>query len=80
MELGHAYRDQSNLLDAAETHMETVAEACEENVILSTLDEQEVIFVRSKESPESTVFVRESGQRAPAYCAATGLAMLASRP
>ena len=80
MELGHAYRDQSNLLDAAETHMETVAEACEESVFLGMLDEQEVIFVRSKESPKSAVFVRKSGQRAPAYCTATGLAMLAFRP
>lgn len=80
MELGHAFRDQSNLLDAAETHMETLAEACEESVFLGMLDENEIIYVRRKESPKSAIFVRKLGKRAPAYCTATGLAMLAFRP
>ena len=80
MELGHAFRDQSNLLDAAETHMETLAEACEESVFLGVLDEREIIYVRQKTSPKSAVFVRKLGKRAPAYCTATGLAILAFRP
>ena len=80
VELGHAFRDQSNLLDAAETHMETLAEACEESVFLGVLDEREIIYVRQKTSPKSAVFVRKLGKRAPAYCTATGLAMLAFRP
>lgn len=80
MELGHAFREKSNLLDAAESHMETLAEACEESVFLGMLDENEIIYVRRKESPKSAVFVRKLGKRAPAYCTATGLAMLAFRP
>lgn len=80
LELGHAFRDQSNLLDAAETHMGSLAEACEESVFLGMLDEDEIIYVRRKESPKSAVFVRKLGKRAPAYCTATGLAMLAFRP
>lgn len=79
-ELGNAFLDQSDLLDTAETHMERLANACEESVFLGMLDDGEVIYVRRVESPKSAVVVRKLGQRAPVYCTATGLSMLAFLP
>ena len=80
MELGHAFLDQSSLFDAAEKHLERLAERLGESVYLGLLDEEEVLFVRKKESPKSAVLVRKIGQRAPVYCTATGLAIMAFRP
>lgn len=79
-ELGNAFLDQSTLLETAETHMKQLADACEESIFLGMLDEGEVIYVRRVESPKSAVVVRKLGQRAPVYCTATGLSMLAFLP
>lgn len=79
-ELGNAFLNQSTLLETAETHMKRVADACEESIFLGMLDDGEVIYVRRVESPKSAVVVRKLGQRAPVYCTATGLSMLAFLP
>lgn len=79
-ELGGAFLRQSSLYSAAESHMRALAEACGESVFLGVLDEGEVIYVRRMESSKSAVVVRKLGQRAPAYCTATGEAMLAFLP
>ncbi|MFB6273042.1 MAG: IclR family transcriptional regulator [Salinibacter sp.] len=80
MELGNAYRDQSDLLDVAEKHMEALARDCQESVFLGMLDGEEIVYVRQKASRKSAIFVQKLGKRAPVYCTATGLAMLAFRP
>lgn len=79
-ELGNTFLNQSDLLETAETHMERLANACEESVFLGLLDEDEVVYVRRAESPKLAVVVRKVGQRAPVYCTATGLAILAFLP
>lgn len=80
IQLGRAYLDQTDLLAAAENYLKQLADTCGESVFLGMLEEEEVVFVRSEKSPKSAILVRRSGQRAPAYCTATGLAMLAFRP
>lgn len=79
-ELGSAYMDQSDLDSAAVPYMKELAETCEESVFLGMLDEGEVVYVRRMESPRSVMVVRKLGHRAPAYCTATGEAMLAFMP
>ena len=79
-ELGNAFLNQSDLYNAATRRMRRLAEECEESVFLSVLDDGAVVYVRRIESPKSAVVVRKLGQRAPAYCTATGLAMLAFLP
>lgn len=79
-ELGNAFLDQSDLQDAAVNHMKRLAETCGESVFLGVLDQGEVVYVQRVESPKSAVVVRKLGQRAPVYCTATGMALLAFRP
>lgn len=79
-ELGSAYIEQSDIDSAAVTYMKELAETCEESVFLGMLDAGEVVYVRRIESPRSVTVVRKLGHRAPAYCTATGEAMLAYMP
>lgn len=80
IELGRAYLNQTDLLAAAGGYLKRLADTCGESVFLGVLEEEEVVFVRSEKSPKSAILVQRSGQRAPAHCTATGLAMLAFRP
>lgn len=79
-ELGNAFLSQSDVHNAAVRPMRRLAAACEESVFLSVLDEASVVYVRRMENAKSAVVVRKLGQRAPVYCTATGLAMLAFLP
>lgn len=79
-ELGSAYVEQSDLDTAATAYMQDLAEACGESVFLGVLDAGEVVYMRRIESPRSVAVVRKLGHRAPAYCTATGEAMLAFMP
>ncbi len=79
-ELGSAFLEQSDLQDDASPYMQRLADVCGESVFLSVLDGEEVVYVRRMESPKSAVIVRKLGQRAPIYCTATGLSMLAFLP
>lgn len=76
-ELGSAYLDQSDLYTVAVRYMKELAEACKESIFLGVMHGGEVTYVRRMESPESVMAVQKLGQRAPAYCTATGRAMLA---
>lgn len=76
-ELGRAYLNQSDLYKSAIPYMKELADACQESVFLGVLSEGEVTYVRRMESPKSVLAVRKLGQRVPAYCTATGRAMLA---
>lgn len=79
-ELGSAYIEQSDIDSAAISYMKDLAQTCGESVFLGMLDEGEVVYVRRIESPRSVTVVRKLGHRAPAYCTATGEAMLAYMP
>ncbi len=79
-ELGSAYLDQSDLYSMAIPYMKELAETCRESIFLGVMHGGEVTYVRRMESPESVMAVQKLGQRAPAYCTATGRAMLAFMP
>lgn len=79
-ELGSAVMEKSDLDSAAAPFMKTLAERCEESVFLAVREGADVVYVRRMESPNSVMMVRKLGHRAPAYCTATGTAMLAFLP
>ena len=79
-ELGNAYLNQSDFYRLAVPYMSELAETCRGSVFLGILTEGDVTYVRRMESPRSVMAVRKLGQRAPAYCTATGRAMLAFLP
>lgn len=76
-ELGSAYIEQSDLDSVAVAYMKALVDACGETVFLGVLDESEVVYTRRIESPDTVTVIRKSGHRTPAYCTATGRAMLA---
>lgn len=79
-ELGSAFIEETDLDSAAVPFMRDLAESCEASIFLAVMDEAEVVYIRRMESPDSVMMVRKLGHRAPAYCTATGEAMLAFLP
>lgn len=79
-ELGNAYLDHLDFYASAIPAMRELAEACNESVFLGILSDGEVVYVRQMVSPDAVTVVNKLGQRAPAYCTATGEAILAFLP
>jgi DNA-binding IclR family transcriptional regulator len=79
-ELGSSFLEQYDLYHAAASHMRWLAEASGETVFLGKLEDGEVVYLRRMESPKSITVVKKLGQRVPAHCTATGVAMLAFLP
>jgi DNA-binding IclR family transcriptional regulator len=80
LELGTSYLDQADLYHAAARPMETLAKECHETVFLGKLEGGQVIYLRRMTSPRSITVVKKLGQRVPAHCTATGVAILAFLP
>jgi DNA-binding IclR family transcriptional regulator len=76
-ELGSAVLAHLDLREMAAPHMEALLERTRETVHLSVLDGDEVVYVHKLDSPEPVRAYSQIGGRAPAYCVATGKAMLA---
>src|SRR3982751_2520970 len=66
-----------NIRNAATAEMEKLLKLTRETVHLSVLDGDEVVYVHKLDSPEPVRAYSEIGGRAPAYCVATGKAILA---
>jgi len=66
-----------DLKRAAEPFMQAVAAVTEETVHLSILDDIDVFYVHKIDSPHPVRAYSEISGRAPAYCVATGKALLA---
>jgi DNA-binding IclR family transcriptional regulator len=66
-----------DLKRVAEPYMLVVAEATQETVHLSVLEDTEVFYVHKIDSPQPVRAYSEISGRAPAYCVATGKALLA---
>jgi DNA-binding IclR family transcriptional regulator len=64
----------------ARPHIAELAQRTKETVHLSVLDEGEVVFLDKIDSPQPVRAYSRIGGRAPAYCAATGKALLAFAP
>lgn len=79
-ELGLAIADRVDVGTAAQPAMDELSEATRETVHLALLDELEVIYLRKIESPEPVRAYSRVGGRAPAYCVASGKALLARVP
>jgi DNA-binding IclR family transcriptional regulator len=65
---------------AASEAMNRLLARTRETVHLSVLDGEEVVYVHKLDSPEPVRAYSEIGGRAPAFCVATGKAMLAWQP
>lgn len=79
-ELGSLVRGRLSLLKVSHEFMVELAEETGESVHLSILDGGEVVYVDKIESSQPIAAYTRIGGRAPAYCVATGKAMLATIP
>lgn len=76
-ELGILVRSRLSLIKVSQQHMATLAEKTGESVHLSILDGFEAVYVDKIESHHPIAAYTHVGGRAPAWCVATGKAMLA---
>lgn len=79
-ELGVAVIGRLDVKQIAREYMEHLAKFSGETVHLSILDRDEVVYVDKVDSPQPVGAYSRVGGRAPAYCVATGKAMLAFAP
>lgn len=66
-----------DLRRAAEPHMQALAQSTQETVHLSLLEDRDVFYLHKIDSPQPVRAYSEISGRAPAYCVATGKALLA---
>lgn len=76
-ELASAVLSRVDVRRVAEPHMRALADATQETIHLSLLDRAEVIYLHKIESPQPVRAYSSIGGRAPAYCVASGKALLA---
>lgn len=76
-ELGQRVADRIDLRKTAAALMRDLAQRTQETVHLSILDNGEVLYLDKLDSPQPVRAYTRVGGRAPAYCVATGRAMLA---
>jgi DNA-binding IclR family transcriptional regulator len=79
-ELGALLAERLDVRRAARPHVAALAERTSETVHLSVLDGADVLYVDKAESPQPVRAYSRVGGRAPAYCVATGKALLAHSP
>lgn len=79
-ELGARALDGLDVKAVAFPFMEELAALSGETVHLSVLDQGEVVYVDKVDSPRPVRAYSRIGGRAPAYCVATGKALLAHAP
>lgn len=76
-ELGTSFLEQNDVYHTAARYMKRLADASDETVFLGKIEDGEVLYLRRMESPRSVTVVKKLGQRVPAHCTATGVAVLA---
>lgn len=79
-ELGVDVLDKLDVKRVAFEHMERLVNLSGETVHLSILDRGEVVYIDKVDSPQPVRAYSKIGGRAPAYCVATGKALLAHAP
>lgn len=79
-ELGVRVFRRLDFRTVAADHLRRLADLTGESVHLSTLDDNEVLYIDKVESRHAVRAFIGIGDRAPAYCTATGKAMLAFMP
>ena len=76
-EMGHRVLRRLSLRDVARPYMIELSEITSETVHLSSLDGIEVLYIDKIDSSEPVRAYTQIGARAPAYCTATGKAIIA---
>ncbi len=79
-ELGMRVFNRLNLRVVTQQHLQSLAQATGESVHLSVFEHGEVVYVNKVDSVHAVRAYIGVGDRAPAYCTATGKAMLAFLP
>lgn len=79
-ELGTRLIENVDLKKAGAEHLSTLATHTRETVHLSILDDDEVVYIDKIDSDQPVGAYTRIGGRAPAYCVATGKALLAYAP
>ena len=77
LEMGSRLAEGIDVIAVARPQLVELARLTDETIHLSVLDESEVIYVDKIESPQPVRAYSRVGGRAPAYCVATGKALLA---
>lgn len=80
VELASVALREIDLPRVAEPHMQRLAAECGETIDLGALDGDHVVYLKVIESPQRLKIAAAVGQRLPAYCTATGKAILAFLP
>ena len=78
LELGQNYLKQSGLLRQARPVMEEIVAKCNENVYLSVLRGQKIVYIDVVEANQPVRVVSRIGAQLPVYCCASGKAQLAA--
>lgn len=78
-ELGIMVRSRLSLIQVSQRHMAYLADVTGESAHLSTLEGLEALYIDKIESKHPVTAYTHFGGRAPAWCVATGKAMLAFR-
>ena len=79
-ELGTAIADRLDIAHYAEEGMRCLSTRCRETIHLSVLEGDQVMYLDKIDSPQPVRAYSRVGGRAPAYCVATGKALLAYAP
>lgn len=79
-ELGSLIAARIDVKRLAARHLKLLADRTSETVHLSVLEGNEVLYIDKIDSPQPVRAYSEVGGRAPAYCVATGKALLAHEP
>jgi len=79
-EMGAQIVDRLDLRKSASVLLHDLAQETGEAVHLSVLDRSEVIYIDKIDSPQPVGAYTRTGGRAPAYCVATGKALLSELP
>lgn len=79
-ELGTLVMSRLDLRERASDALRRLAETSRETVHLAILDGAEVVYIDKIDSPEPVASYTRLGGRAPAYCVATGKALLSVLP
>ena len=77
-ELGSLIAAASNIVALVRPHLASLAQATGETIHLATLDGAEIVYLDKFDSPLPVAAYSRIGGRAPAYCVASGKALLSA--
>jgi DNA-binding IclR family transcriptional regulator len=80
MDLGRRYYEQYEMLSIARDHLADLAIITGETAHLAVLNVPDVVYIDMAESPQRIRAFIDRGERLPAYCVASGRAILAHSP